>query len=761
MTPVKIWLGYPYPLGATWMGNGVNFAIFSESATSVDLCLFDRVESTQENIRIPMTEHTDQVWHLFLPDVRPGQLYGYRVYGPYDPERGMRFNSSKLLLDPYAKAIAGDIHWADEMFGYVVGSPGEDLTRDFRDDAWGMPKAVVIDSAFDWGGDKAPRTPLNNSIIYEMHVKGFTRLCPDVPAELRGTYGGLGSAAAIKYLTELGVTAVELLPVHSFVNDKILVDKGLTNYWGYNSIGYFAPEARYSSSGSIGAQVSEFKGMVRNLHAAGIEVILDVVYNHTGEGNHLGPTLSFRGVDNHAYYWLSPEDPRFYMDFTGTGNTFNLLHPRTLQLVMDSLRYWVLEMHVDGFRFDLASTLARDFGGVNKLHAFFEIIHQDPVLSQVKLIAEPWDVGEGGYQVGNFPVLWAEWNGKYRDAVRSFWKGDDGRIGEMAYRLTGSPDLYQHNGRRPYASINFITAHDGFTLNDLVSYNDKHNEANGENNNDGDNNNHSWNHGVEGPTDDPDINALRAQQRRNLLTTMLLSQGVPMICAGDEWARTQNGNNNAYCQDNEISWHTWDRTDEQNELLEFTKKLIALRREHPVFRRPKFFQGRRIRGSEIKDVMWFNPGGNEMSEEEWNSPFVRCLGMLLSGDTIDVLSFEGEPIRDQTFLLLINAHYETIPFVLPGEEALEWRLVMDTVDEAGFIEDGDKFASGDDFAVEGRATKLLRLTAGSQARARHESWKKRQVELPRSERPEARAAAKRPARIRKPKVTAPAEGSEG
>ena len=440
-----------------------------------------------------------------------------------------------------------------------------------------------------------------------MHVKGFTRLCPDVPEEMRGTYAGLGSSAAIKYLTDLGVTAVELLPVHEFVNDKILVDKGLTNYWGYNSIGFFAPEAKYSSSGTMGGQVSEFKAMVRNLHAAGIEVILDVVYNHTGEGNHLGPTLSFRGVDNAAYYWLSPEDPRFYMDFTGTGNTFNLLHPRTLQLVMDSLRYWVLEMHVDGFRFDLASTLARDFGGVNKLHAFFEIIHQDPVLSQVKLIAEPWDVGEGGYQVGNFPVLWAEWNGKYRDAVRSFWKGDESRIGEMAYRLTGSPDLYQHNGRRPYASINFITAHDGFTLNDLVSYNDKHNEANGENNNDGDNNNHSWNHGVEGPTDDPDINELRARQRRNMLTTLLLSQGVPMITAGDEWARTQNGNNNAYCQDNEISWLTWDRSEEQNRLLEFTKKLIQLRRDHPVFRRPKFFQGRRIRGSEIKDVMWFNP----------------------------------------------------------------------------------------------------------------------------------------------------------
>jgi glycogen operon protein len=763
MTPIKIWLGYPYPLGATWLGNGVNFAIFSEHATSVDLCLFDDVDTPRENIRIPMTEHTDQVWHVFLPDVKPGQLYGYRVYGGYDPERGQRFNPSKLLLDPYAKAIAGTINWSDEMFGYVVGNPQEDLVRDFRDDAWGMPKSVVIDSSFDWAGDKNPRTPLNESIIYELHVKGFTRLHPGVPDELRGTYAGVGSSASIGYLKNLGVTAVELLPVHSFVNDKILADKGLTNYWGYNSIGYFAPEAKYSSSGDRGEQVREFKTMVRNLHAAGIEVILDVVYNHTGEGNHMGPTLSFRGVDNQSYYWLSPEDPRFYMDFTGTGNTFNLLHPRTLQLVMDSLRYWVLEMHVDGFRFDLAVTLARDFGGVNKLHAFFEIIHQDPVLSQVKLIAEPWDVGAGGYQVGNFPVLWAEWNGKYRDTVRAFWKGDEGKIGEMAYRLTGSPDLYQHSGRRPYASINFITAHDGFTLNDLVSYNEKHNEANGENNNDGDNNNLSWNCGEEGPTENADVVALRARQRRNMLTTLLLSQGVPMITAGDEWARTQGGNNNAYCQDNEISWLNWELTDEQQQLLEFTRALIKLRREHPVFRRPKFFQGRRIRGSEIKDVMWFNPGGNEMSDEEWNSPFVRCLGMLLSGDTIDVLTFEGEPVRDRTFLLLVNAHHEPIPFVLPGEAELEWRLMIDTVDEDGFIEDGDKHASGDEVQLEGRSAMLLHLTAGSQARARHESFRKRQFQPPQAIAPEAPGTKTAVRRRRKPAAAAaaPAEGSEG
>ena len=730
MTPVKIWLGYPYPLGATWMKNGVNFALFSESAASVDLCLFDTPDARQENIRIPMTEHTDQVWHIFLPDVRPGQLYGFRVFGPYDPERGMRFNSSKLLIDPYAKAIAGRVNWADEMFGYVVGGPSEDMARDYRDDAWGIPKAVVIDPAFDWGQSERPQIPLHSSIIYELHARGFTKLNERVPEELRGTYAGLGSTAAIDYLKDLGVTAVELLPVHAHINDKALVDRGLTNYWGYNTIGFFAPDGKYSSSGVTGGQVTEFKSMVRNLHAAGLEVILDVVYNHTAEGSHLGPTLGFRGIDNQAYYRLSPEDPRLYLDFTGTGNTFNLLHPRTLQLVMDSLRYWLLEMHVDGFRFDLASTLARDANGVNKLHAFFEIIHQDPVISQVKLIAEPWDVGEGGYQVGNFPVLWAEWNGKYRDTIRSFWKGDEGKIGEVAYRLTGSPDLYQTTGRRPYASINFITAHDGFTLNDLVCYNDKHNEANGEENRDGDNNNHSWNHGAEGPTDDAEINQLRLQQRRNFLTTLLLSQGVPMLTAGDEWARTQGGNNNAYCQDNEISWLNWDLDDEQKALLDFTKKLIQLRHDHPVFRRPKFFQGRRIRGSEIRDVMWFNPGGNEMTDDEWSSPSVRCLGMLLSGDTIDVQNFEGEPIRDSTFLLLINAHHKPFQFVLPGQKDVAWQLLLDTASEKGFCEEPQDFVSGDEMEIRNRASMLLKLTTGSTAQARHESWKKRQFAAP-------------------------------
>ncbi|MEO6871012.1 MAG: glycogen debranching protein GlgX [Chthoniobacterales bacterium] len=746
MTPVKIWLGYPYPLGATWLGNGVNFALFSESAASVDLCLFDSPDARQENIRVPMTEHTDQVWHIFLPDVRPGQLYGFRVFGPYDPERGHRFNSSKLLIDPYAKAIAGRVNWSDEMFGYVVGGPSDDLARDFRDDAWGMPKSVVVDNSFDWGDTQRPQVPFHSSIIYELHTKGFTKLNPEIPEKLRGTYAGLGHPAAIKYLKDLGVTAVELLPVHAYINDKALVDRGLTNYWGYNSIGFFAPEGKYSSSGVTGEQVTEFKEMVKNLHKARLEVILDVVYNHTAEGNHLGPTLCFRGIDNEAYYRLTPEDPRFYMDFTGTGNTFNLLHPRTLQLVMDSLRYWVLDMHVDGFRFDLASTLARDATGVNKLSAFFEIIHQDPVISQVKLIAEPWDVGEGGYQVGNFPVLWAEWNGKYRDTIRSFWKGDEGRIGELAYRLTGSPDLYQSSGRRPYASVNFITAHDGFTLNDLVSYNDKHNEANGEENRDGDNHNHSWNHGVEGPSDDPEINQLRLQQLRNFLTTLLLSQGVPMLTAGDERARTQGGNNNAYCQDNEISWLNWEIDEKQKGLLDFTKRLIQLRHDHPVFRRPKFFQGRRIRGSEIRDVMWFNPGGNEMTDAEWNSPFVRCLGMLLSGDTIDVQTFEGEPIRDNTFLLLINAHHEPIAFVMPGQKDVVWQLIMDTASENGFCEEPQNLVSGDEAKIEGRATMLFKLTTGSTAQARHESWKKRQFAAPHNgeSKPEAKPTVKTP-----------------
>lgn len=730
MTPIKIWLGNPYPLGATWMGNGVNFALFSSMATSVDLCLFESLDSRQESIRVPMTEQTNQVWHVFLPDARPGQLYGFRVSGPYDPERGVRFNSSKLLLDPYARAIAGDVNWADEMFAYVVGDKLEDLARDFRDDGWGMPKSVVIDEAFDWKQDKRPHISMAETIVYEVHVKGFTKSWPEVPEAIRGTYAGLASEPAIDYLKTLGVTAVELLPVHAHIDDKILADRGLTNYWGYNSIGFFAPHGGYSSAGQTGEQVREFKEMVRTLHGAGIEVILDVVYNHTAEGNHLGPTLSFRGIDNIAFYWLLPDNPRFYLDFTGTGNSLNVLHPRAIQLMTESLRYWVTEMHVDGFRFDLASTLARTPSGFDRTHSFFNAILQDPVLSQIKLIAEPWDVGLGGYQVGNFPPPWSEWNGKYRDVVRSYWKGDEGKIGEMAYRLTGSPDLYQHDGRRPCASVNFITAHDGFTLADLVSYNEKHNEANGEKNQDGDNNNQSWNCGAEGPTEDAQINALRRKQQRNMLTTLFLSQGVPMLLGGDEFGRTQNGNNNTYCQDNEISWFDWARTDEQNRLFEFTRRLIALRKAHPVFRRPKFFQGRRIRGSEIKDVMWFNPGGNEMSEDEWASPFVRCLGILLSGDTVDVVDFQNQPIRDETFLLLINAHYEAIAFLLPGMENLEWEMMLDTNEEEGFLKRPKRFASGDDVDLAERASSLFRLVGGAQAQARQESWKKRQYGLP-------------------------------
>jgi len=722
---VKTWLGKPHPLGATWLGNGVNFAIFAEHATGVELCLFDSVDAPNERVRVPLRERTEYVWHAFLPDARPGQFYGYRVYGPYDPPHGLRFNDAKLLLDPYAKSIAGQIKWSDEMFSYVVGDANEDLARDSRDNAWAMPKSVVIDSGFDWGDDKKPETPFSETVIYEMHVKGFTKLRADIPENLRGTYAGLASRQAIEYLKSLGVTAVELLPIHTHLNDKALIDRGLTNYWGYNSVGFFAPQAEYSSNLDPGREVIEFKGMVRNLHAAGIEVILDVVYNHTGEGNHLGPTVCFRGIDNPVYYRLLADNPRFYLDYTGTGNTIDTLTPRTLQLVMDSLRYWVIEMRVDGFRFDLATALARDGTGFNKFAAFFKVIQQDPVLSRVKLIAEPWDVGDGGYQVGNFPLPWSEWNGKFRDAFRGFWKGDEGKIGEVAYRLSGSQDLYADEGRLPSASVNIMTTHDGFTLNDLVSYNDKRNESNGENNKDGDNNNQSWNCGAEGPTDDPKINVLRRRQRRNFLTTLFLSQGVPMLLGGDEFGRSQKGNNNAYCQDNEISWFNWQFDKEQTRLFEFTRRLIQLRRDHPVLRQRKFLQGKPVPGGEIRDVMWLNPGGNEMTLEEWQSPFVRCLGMVLSGDADDLIDERGEPMRDDTFLFLINAHYESIPFLLPGEENLEWAQILDTTDEDGFFKTLKKFPSGDDVDLGARSASLFILTQGEQPRARTESWRKR------------------------------------
>ena len=708
---LKVWPGNPYPLGTTWDGAGVNFALFSENATGVELCLFDGPDGNREVARIPMTEQTDQVWHIYLPEIRPGQLYGYRVHGPYAPMDGHRFNPSKLLLDPYAKAIAGTIHWSDTLFGYTIGHPDADLSRDDRDSARGLPKCVVIDPAFSWGNDAHPRTPWHKTLIYEMHVKGFTARHPGVPKEMRGTYAGLSCPAVIDYLLSLGITAVELMPVHQFVADRYLVDRGLTNYWGYNSIGFFAPDARYASTGVLGQQITEFKTMVKTLHREGIEVILDVVYNHTAEGNHLGPTLCFRGIDNAAYYRLVPDNRRYYMDYTGCGNTLNMMHPRTLQLLMDSLRYWVLEMHVDGFRFDLASALARELHEVNRLGAFFDAIHQDPVISQVKLIAEPWDLGEGGYQVGNFPVLWAEWNGAYRDTVRSFWKGDGGQVGNLAYRLTGSSDLYERGGRRPYASINFITAHDGFTLRDLVSYNEKHNEANGEENRDGTNDNRSWNCGAEGPTDDPAILALRVRQQRNFLSTLILSQGVPMLQAGDEIGRTQDGNNNAYCQDNEISWLDWNLDRPQRELLEFTRFVIQLFHHHPVLRRRKFFQGRRIRGSEVKDLAWFRPDGKEMTDEDWNNPQARCLGIRLAGDAIDEVDARGNRIIDDTLLILLNANYEPIPFILPAHRSkVRWELVLDTREPTGIPKQRPKLMrGGTPYDLEARSLALLCL----------------------------------------------------
>ena len=590
---MRIWPGRPYPLGATWDGAGVNFALFSEHATKVELCLFDSADARKESEPpIPLTEYTDMTWHCYLPDVQPDQLYGYRVHGPYDPANGHRFNPKKVLLDPYAKAVGRDLKWDDSLFGYKIGDPNADLTPDDRDSAAFAPLAAVVDEAFTWGDDRPPRTPWHQTLIYELHVKGFTKRMPDVPEKIQGTYAGVACEAAIEHLRSLGVTAVELMPVHHHVNDRHLLERGLSNYWGYNTLAFFAPDTHYTAAATARESVHQFKMMVRGLHAAGFEVILDVVYNHTAEGNQLGPTLSMRGVDNASYYRLSPEDKRYYLDFTGCGNTLNMVNPRVLQLIMDSLRYWVLEMHVDGFRFDLASTLARELHAVNKLGAFFDIIQQDPILSQVKLIAEPWDVGEGGYQVGNFPVLWTEWNGKYRDNVRSFWKGDGGTASEFATRLAGSSDLYEQSGRLPHASINFVTCHDGFTLQDLVSYNEKHNEANGEGNKDGSSDNHSWNCGAEGPTDDPAIKALRERQKRNLIATLFLSQGVPMLCGGDELSHTQKGNNNAYCQDNDLTWLNWELNPEQKDFLEFVRKAARIWREQPVFQRRKFFLGR-------------------------------------------------------------------------------------------------------------------------------------------------------------------------
>jgi isoamylase len=662
----SVWPGRPYPLGATWDGEGVNFALFSEHAERVELCVFD-AEARQLETRIPIKDRTHQVWHCYLPEARPGLRYGYRVHGPYAPEQGHRFNSNKLLLDPYAKSIRGELKWSNQHFGYRIGSPRADLSFDRRNNAAQMLRCEVIDPAFSWGDDRPPRTPWDETVIYELHVKGFTRRHPGIPEHLRGTYAGLASQPAIDHLRRLGVTAVELMPIHAFVDDRHLVERGLRNYWGYNTIGFFAPERRYSATG----HVNEVKTVVRRLHSYGIEVILDVVYNHTAEGNQLGPTLSFRGIDNAAYYRLSPQDARFYTDYTGCGNTLNMMHPRVLQLIMDSLRYWVNEMHVDGFRFDLAAALARELHDVDRLGAFFDIIHQDPLLSQVKLIAEPWDLGEGGYQVGNFPIGWTEWNGRYRDTVRRYWKGDDGTLGDFAYRLTGSADLYESNGRLPSASVNFVTAHDGFTLNDLVSYNDKHNEANQDENRDGESHNNSWNCGAEGPSDDAEVNALRARQKRNFLATLILSQGVPMLLAGDELGRTQQGNNNTYCQDNELSWLDWEHADDS--LIAFTVEVLRMRRLHPTFRRRRYFQGKSLRG---QDLQWLTPDGVEMSPESWADPFARCIGAHFHAAGFEERGSRGEPITDADFMLLLNAHYESIEFRLP--ENTRWRTLIDT-----------------------------------------------------------------------------------
>lgn len=668
--------GRPYPLGATCEKEGVNFALFADNAIKVELCLFRGFHDRKEFKRITLKERNHQVWHIFLTDIKPGQLYGFRVHGPYDPLSGQRYNPNKLLIDPYAKAIAGIVEWSDALFGYDVNSEEKDLSFSRLDSAPFIPKSVVIDESFDWEGIKGPGIPNEKLIIYETHVRGFTKLFNQIPEQLRGTYAGLAHPKAIRYLTRMGINAVELMPVHHFVADRHLKERGKTNYWGYNTIGYFAPEARYSSSGTHGEQVTEFKEMVKALHKAGIEVILDVVYNHTAEGNELGPTLSFRGIDNESYYRLM-EEKRYYKDYTGTGNTLNANLPSVLRLMMDSLRYWILEMHVDGFRFDLASTLARELHEVNQLSAFFDIIYQDPVISQVKLIAEPWDIGEGGYQVGNFPPGWLEWNGKYRDCVRDYWRGADSMLGEFALRFTGSPDLYQGNNRTPSASVNFITAHDGFTLHDLVSYNEKHNEDNGEDSRDGESHNRSWNCGAEGPTNDPLILRLREQQKRNFLITLFLSQGIPMLVAGDELGRTQKGNNNAYCQDNEISWINWEKADRS--LQHFVKELIALRKNHPVFCRRKWFQGRPVKGRGLEDISWFLPEGLEMTDSHWQHDFAKSLGVYLNGKGIHTPTWKGKQTVDDSFYIIFNAHYTPLDFKLPSSQyGRKWFKVLDS-----------------------------------------------------------------------------------
>jgi isoamylase len=700
---VRTWPGSAYPLGATYDGSGTNFALFSEVAERVELCLFDE-DGTESRVTLP--ERDAFVWHGYLPNIGPGQQYGYRVHGPYDPENGHRCNPSKLLLDPYAKAVEGDIEWDQACFSYTWGD--EDSYNE-EDSGPYMSKSVVISPFFDWDSDRHPRTPYSETVIYEAHVKGLTETHPEIPEDVRGTYAALAHPVMLEHYKKIGVTAIELMPVHQFVHDSHLADRGMRNYWGYNTIGFLAPHNDYSSAGQRGQQVQEFKAMVKALHAEGLEVILDVVYNHTAEGNHLGPTLSFRGIDNAAYYRLVDDDKKHYYDTTGTGNTLLMRHPHTLQLIMDSLRYWVTEMHVDGFRFDLASTLARQFHEVDRLSAFFDLVQQDPVVSQAKLIAEPWDVGEGGYNVGGFPPLWTEWNGKYRDLMRDYWRGEPETLAEFASRLTGSADLYQHDGRRPLASINFITAHDGFTMHDLVSYNEKHNEANGEGGNDGESHNSSWNCGVEGETDDLEIVALREQQKRNFLTTLFLSQGVPMLLHGDELGRTQNGNNNVYAQDNELAWVDWERAKDFEVLTEFVSRLAKLRAEHPVFRRRRFFNGKPVRGSAIEDIAWFTPAGEQMDQEDWDSAFAKSVTVFLNGDGIREPDERGEEVKDESFFLVFNGHHDPIEFTLPDLGAGErWQVEVDTASPMLGDAEVQSAKTGEPFEVDARSVRVLR-----------------------------------------------------
>ena len=704
---MQIWPGRPYPLGATYDGSGTNFALFSEVADKVELCLID---DAGRETKVEMAETDAFVHHVYLPGVHPGQRYGYRVHGPYRPAEGHRCNPAKLLLDPYAKAVEGQIDGDESLFSYKFGDPEKFNRKNSRGHTM---LGVVVNPFFDWGSDRHPEHEYHDTVIYEAHVKGLTMRHPDVPEDIRGTYAGIAHPATIAHLKSLGVTAIELMPVHQFVQDTTLVDKGLANYWGYNTIGFFAPHNAYSASGQRGQQVQEFKSMVKALHEADIEVILDVVYNHTAEGNHLGPTLSFKGIDNAAYYRLVEDDQRYYMDYTGTGNTLNVRHPHSVQLIMDSLRYWVTEMHVDGFRFDLASSLARQFHEVDRLSAFFDLVQQDPVVSQVKLIAEPWDIGEGGYQVGNFPPLWTEWNGKYRDTVRDYWRGEGSTLADFASRITGSSDLYEHSGRKPIASINFVTAHDGFTMRDLVSYNEKHNEANGEDGNDGESHNRSWNCGAEGETDDPEINALRARQQRNFLLTLMLSQGVPMVLHGDELGRSQGGNNNVYCQDNEISWVDWDLEPWQEELLAFTRRAVALRREHPVFRRRRFFAGVSRDEGTPADIAWFAPDGRTMGPDDWANHEARSMLVFLNGEAIPEPDQRGERVVGDSFLVAFNGHYEPLTFTLPEEVYGDgWLVALDTSDDtAGSVsifDDATTLLPGLELQVAERSIVVLR-----------------------------------------------------